>query len=127
MIVAHYLVAPLTNLRRSKMPIPDTAKEIIEAMPGAFLPEKAKGLKATYQFQLTGEGGGNWVLEIANQQCQVKEGVAADPDATISLAAADYVALVKGELDAVGAFMRGKLKVKGNMGLAMKALDLFQR
>jgi len=109
------------------MPIPDTAKEIIEAMPGAFLPEKAKGLKATYQFQLTGEGGGNWVLEIANQQCQVKEGVAVGPDATISLAAADYVALVKGELDAVGAFMKGKLKVKGNMGLAMRALDLFQR
>ena len=85
-------------------------------------PERAKGLKATYQFQLTGEGGSIWALEIANQQCQVKEGVAADPDATISLAAADYVALVKGELDAVGAFMRGKLK-----SLAMKALDLFQR
>ena len=109
------------------MPIPDTAKEIIEAMPSAFVPERAKSLKATYQFELTGQGGGNWVLEIANQQCQVKEGIAAEPDATISLAAADYVALVKGELDAVGAFMRGKLKVKGNVGLAMKALNLFQR
>ncbi len=108
------------------MPIPDTAKEIIEAMPNAFVPERAKGLKATYQFELTGEGGGNWVIEIADQQCQVREEVAAEPDATISLAAADYVALVKGELDAMGAFMRGKLKVKGNIGLAMKALNLFQ-
>jgi putative sterol carrier protein len=109
------------------MPIPDTAKEIIEAMPSAFRPERAKGIKATYQFELTGEGGGNWVLEIANQQCQVREGVAAEPDATIHLAAADYVALVKGELDAMGAFMRGKLTVKGNMGLAMKVINLFQR
>lgn len=109
------------------MPIPDTAKEIIEAMPNAFVPERAKGLKATYQFELTGEGGGNWVIEIADQQCQVRDGVAAEPDATISLAAADYVALVKGELDAVGAFMRGKLKVRGNVGLAMKALNLFER
>ncbi len=109
------------------MPIPDTAKEIIEAMPSAFVPERAKGLKATYQFELTGEGGGNWVVEIANQQCQVREGVADKPDATISLAASDYVALVKGELDPMGAFMRGKLKVKGNMGLIMKVLDLFQR
>ena len=104
-----------------------TAKEIIEAMPSAFVPERAKGLKATYQFELTGEGGGDWVIEIADQQCQVREGVAAEPDATISLAAADYVALVKGELDAMGAFMKGKLKVKGNIGLAMKALNLFQR
>jgi putative sterol carrier protein len=109
------------------MPIPDTAKEIIEAMPSAFLPERAGGLKATYQFQLTGEGGGNWVLEIANQQCQVKEGVVADADATISLAAADYVALVKGELDVMRSFMMGRLKVKGNMGLVMKFLNLFQR
>jgi len=109
------------------MPIPDTAKEIIEAMPRAFVPERAKGLKATYQFELTGEGGGNWVLEIANQQCQVREGVAGKPDATISLAAADYVALVKGELDPIGVFMRGRLKIKGNMGLVMQVLNLFQR
>ena len=109
------------------MPIPDTAKEIIEAIPSAFVPERAKGLKATYQFELTGEGGGDWVLEVADQQCQVSEGVAAEPDVTISLTAADYVALVNGELDAMGAFMRGKLKVKGNMGLAMKAMNLFQR
>ena len=109
------------------MPIPDTAQDIIKAMPSAFRPERATSLKATYQFELTGEGGGDWVLEIANQQCQVKEGIAAEPDATIILAAADYVALVKGELDAVGAFMRGKLKVKGNVGLAMKALNLFER
>ena len=109
------------------MSVPDTAKEIIEAMPRAFVPERAKGLKATYQFELTGEGGGDWVIEIADQQCQVREGVAAEPDATISLAAADYVALVKGELDAMGAFMKGKLKVKGNIGLAMRALNLFQR
>lgn len=109
------------------MPVLDTAKEIIEAMPSAFVPERAEGLKATCQFELTGEEGGNWVLEIASQQCQVKEGVVAAPDATISLAAADYVAMVKGELDVMRSFMKGRLKVKGNMGLVMKVLDLFQR
>lgn len=109
------------------MPVLDTAKEIIEAMPSAFVPERAEGLKATCQFELTGEEGGNWVLEIANQQCQVKEGVVAAPDATISLAAADYVAMVKGELDVMRSFMKGRLKVKGNMGWVMKVLDLFQR
>lgn len=109
------------------MPVLDTAKEIIEAMPSTFVPERAEGLKVTCQFELTGEEGGNWVLEIANQQCQVKEGVVAAPDATISLAAADYVAMVKGELDVMRSFMKGRLKVKGNMGLVMKVLDLFQR
>ncbi len=109
------------------MTIPDTARDLMEALPSAFVPERATGLKATYQFKLSGEGGGDWVLEVADQQCQVREGVADKPDATISLAAADYVALIKGELDAMGAFMKGKLKVRGNMGLAMQALNIFER
>ena len=108
------------------MPVPDTAREIIAAMPNRFMAERAKGLKATYQFELTGDGGGNWVVEIADQQCQIREEVAAEPGATISLAASDFVALIKRELDAMGAFMKGKLKVKGDIGLAMKILNFFQ-
>ena len=45
------------------MPIPDTAKEAIEALPLVFQPDKAKGMNATFQFELTGEGGGTWVAK----------------------------------------------------------------
>jgi len=43
------------------MPISDTVKEVMEALPLAFQPDKAKGMDATFQFELTGEGGGTWV------------------------------------------------------------------
>jgi putative sterol carrier protein len=48
-----------------------------------------------------------------------------DADCTISLKLADLDALTKGELDPTTAFMMGKLKVQGNMGIAMKLQSLF--
>ena len=109
------------------MPIPDTAKEIIEAMPRAFQPEKARGLRATYQLELSGEGGGTWVMEIADGHCQVREGRADAPDGTLTMAASDYVALAKGELDVIRAFMSGRIKFQGDLSLAAKLPTLFER
>ena len=108
------------------MPVPETAKEVFEALPLAFQPDKAKGMDATFQFELTGEGGGTWVAKIASGQCTVMEGGIDHPSATIGMEAADYVAIAQGKLDMARAFMGGKIKVKGDMGLIMKLPDLFK-
>jgi len=108
------------------MPIPDTAKEIIEALPLVFQPDRAEGMDATFQFELTGEGGGTWVAKIADGQCTVTEGGLDNPSATINMEAADYVAIAQGKLDMAKAFMSGKIKVKGDMGLVIKFPDLFK-
>ena len=108
------------------MPISDTVKEIIKTLPLAFQPDKAKGMDATFQFELTGEGGGTWVAKIADGQCTVTEGKIDKPSAIISMEAADYVAIAQGKLNTAQAFMSGKIKVKGNMGLAMKLPTLFK-
>jgi putative sterol carrier protein len=108
------------------MPIPDTVKETMEALPLAFQPDKARGMNETFQFELTGEGAGTWVAKIADGQCTVTEGAIDHPSATISLEAADYVAIAQGKLDMAKAFMGGKIKVKGDMGLIMKLPDLFK-
>ncbi len=106
--------------------VPDTAKELIEAMPTAFNAEKAAGLKATFQFELAGEGGGTWVVDVADGLCQVREGGIENPNVTIGMAVEDYVAMAKGELDAMKAFMANKIKVKGDITLAAKLTTLFQ-
>ena len=56
------------------MPIPDTAKEIMEALPEVLQPDKAKGMDATFQFELSGEGGGTWVARIADGQAPSRRG-----------------------------------------------------
>lgn len=107
--------------------IPDTAKEIIEAMPAAFDPQKAPGLEATFQFELSGEGGGTWVIDIAKDRCEVREGPVDSPNVVIGMSAQDYVAMVRGELAQVKAFMAGKIQVKGDINLALKLDSLFPR
>jgi putative sterol carrier protein len=106
--------------------MPSQAKEVIEGLPTVFLPDKAGDIKALVQFALTGDGGGEWVLEVANGKCEVKEGTTSNPDVTLTMDAADFVALVNGQLNPVQAFMGGKIKVTGNVGLVMQLLNWFK-
>ena len=94
-------------------------------MPSRFKKDAAKGLTATYQFDLSGDGGGQWYAAIANEQCEVKEVKAASPNITISMAAKDYLDMVNGKLNGQMAFMTGKLKIAGDMGLALRLQSLF--
>jgi len=103
-----------------------TARQLIEMMPQAFQPDKAAGVKARIQFRLTGEGGGDWVMNIAEGQCTVAEGTTESPNLTLTMAASDYVNLATGKLDGTQAFMMGKLKLSGDFGLATRLLSFFK-
>ena len=105
----------------------DGLKEIFEKMPDAFLPEKAANLNATIQLELTGEGAGDWVVKIANGAIAIDEGRTEAPNLTLTMAANDYVALSRGEVNPVNLFMAGKVKLQGDMTLAMKFPEMFDR
>ena len=101
-------------------------QKIFEAMPGAFLPEKAGNAKALIQLDLTGKDGGKWIVDVADGKCQVREEAIAQPDLTVTMAAENFVALYSGKLDPIPAFMSGKIKVAGNAGLMMQLLQWFK-
>ncbi len=103
------------------------AQEIFDAMPGRLLPEQAGDLNATILFELTGEGGGEWSLTLANRQATVVAGPAPNPAMTFSASASDYVAIINGDLNPMQDFMQGKVKVKGDMALAIRLQSLFKR
>ncbi|MGD1991657.1 MAG: SCP2 sterol-binding domain-containing protein [Anaerolineae bacterium] len=90
-------------------------------------PAQIEGISGVFLFDLSGEGGGKWMLAIddgkANLQKVAKEqGV--DPDVTLSMAAEDLIAISNGSLNPVAAFMQGKVRVSGDMGLAMRMQSL---
>lgn len=87
-------------------------------------PGKIEGMNATYQFELSGEGGGNFFFRVADGKAEAGEGVAAGAGCTVQMSATDFQALVAGQLNATAAFMSGKLKIKGDMGLALKLQSL---
>ncbi len=93
----------------------------------AFQPEKAAGINAKVQFHITGNQGGDWVATIQNQKLSVDQGTTPSPNLTIGADTADIFNVVSGKLNPMTAFMQGKVQVKGDMGLAMKLVDLFKR
>jgi putative sterol carrier protein len=106
--------------------MPDTLKEVIAGMPAAFNADAAKGMNAVYQYDIQGEGGGQFYNEIKDGALEVKEGAHASPNITITMSSKDYLDLVNGKLNGQMAFMSGKLKIKGDMSLAMKLQNLFK-
>jgi putative sterol carrier protein len=105
---------------------PTSAKQVFAEMPNRFNKEAAKGLNAVYQFDLSGDGGGKWHVIIKDENCEVKEGPAASPSITISMTAQDYLDMISGKLNGQMAFMTGKLRIAGDMGLALRMQSLFQ-
>ena len=103
-----------------------TVKETFEAMPGRFRADKATGTNATIQYDISGDGGGTWNAVIKDGSCAVTPGAAASPNLTLQISAQDWLDMLSGKQSGQMLFMSGKLKVKGDMGLAMKLGSMFQ-
>ena len=106
--------------------MPLTVADLMGKMPGAFLPEKAAGLDATIQFKFTGDEPGEWYATVKDGKCEVAKGVHASPKMTLTADSSDYVKIFTGELDGMQAFMQGKLKLAGDLNLAMKLMTMFK-
>ncbi len=100
-------------------------KEFFKHLPGKFDAEAADDLEAVYQFDLSGSQGGQYVLTIREGACQVKEGRHADPHVTLSMAGEDCVQVLNGQLSGPAAAMSGRIKITGDIGLAMQLKALF--
>ena len=103
-----------------------TVAELMSKMPKTFLPEKAAGLDAVIQFKFSGAEAGDWFATIKNSACAVEKGVFPTPKMTLTADSADFVKIFTGELDGMQAFMGGKLKLAGDLSLAMKMMTLFK-
>ena len=102
-----------------------TVKETFDGMSGRFRPDKAAGTNATIQYDVSGEGGGTWHAVIKDGACTVNPGPATNPNLTLQIAGSDWLDMLSGKQSGQMLFMSGKLKVKGDMGLAMKLGSMF--
>jgi putative sterol carrier protein len=77
-----------------------------------------------FQFDISGADPGIYSIAIADGKAAVSEGTSASSNITITMASNDFADMVEGKLDGITAFMGGKLKVKGDMMLAMQLQSL---
>jgi putative sterol carrier protein len=106
--------------------MPLTIADLMSKMPGAFVPEKALGLDATLQFVFTGNEPGEWYASIKDGKVDVQKGAHPAPKMTLTADSDDYIKLFTGQLDPMQAFMAGKLKLTGDLNLAMKMTQFFK-
>lgn len=107
------------------MPRVTSIQEVFDAMPSRFVPDQAGDMRATIQFDLSGDGGGQWYATIAERTLQVNLGQAPSPSLTLTTSASDYLAMVNGELKPMAAFMQGKVRVRGDLPLLLRMQTLF--
>ena len=100
-------------------------RAFFEALPSRFHAAAAEGVTAVYQFDLSGDEGGQYHLHIADQTCRVSPGVHPMPNVTLRMAGEDCVAILDGRLSGVSAYLNGRLRVDGDIGLAMQLAAFF--
>lgn len=103
-----------------------TIEKLMSRMPKAFLPEKAAGVNAVIQYHLSGEEAGDWIIVIRDDECTVEQGVAENPNMTLSADSGDYKDVILGKINGMNAFMEGKLRLAGDLNLAMKLTSFFK-
>ena len=104
-----------------------TVDGIFALMPELFLPEKAQGLTVSVYYQVTGDGGGDYTCLIENGAFSLKREAKADATSVVTIGVEDWIALNEGKLDPMQAFMTGKLKGTGDLGLLQKFPKFFKK
>jgi putative sterol carrier protein len=99
-----------------------TAQEFFDALPGSVAPDRIEGMSNTYVFDI--DGAGVWTVAVADGAITVTDG-AGDADCTFSASEETFEKIASGEQNATTAYMTGKLKIKGDMGAAMKLQKIF--
>jgi putative sterol carrier protein len=98
------------------------AKEFFDTLPTRADESKLAGMTNSYVFDIEGEG--QWHVVVTDGKLSVTEG-GGDADATISTSSETFSKIIAGEQNPTTAYMTGKLKIKGDMGAAMKLQKLF--
>ncbi len=100
----------------------DSVREFFESLPTRVDADKTAGMNNSYVFDI--EGAGMWLVTVEDGTVSVREGEG-DADCTISTSEENFEKIVAGEQNPTTAYMTGKLKIKGDMGAAMKLQKLF--
>lgn len=121
------------ELKKEKLPPPPkpcsgAVEETFRIVKESLSDDVVKATQAIYQFELSGEDGGTWFLDLKSKGGNVGYGEPSDrADVVMSMSTDDFVKMFSGKLKPVVAFLSGKLKIKGNMALAIKLEKLMNQ
>ena len=99
----------------------ESVREFFETLPSRVDETKAAGVTNSYLFDV--EGAGQWLVDVDGGRVNVTEG-GGDADVTIATSEENFMRIVRGEQSPTGAYMTGKVKVEGDISLALRLREL---
>ena len=102
--------------------------EIFTRFPAQFRSDKAGSTNAVIHWHIGGRPDGvddHFEVVVADRQCTISGTPAAEPSLTVTLGGAEFLQLLSGSANPMMLFMTGKLKAKGDLGLAANIANLF--
>ena len=109
----------------SKESSSSTPQQVFDGMRQSFQAQKAKGVHARYQWELSGPNGGEWWIDVNDGTYKMGTGKIDNPSVTFVTSDKDWVALSNGTLGGKWAFFTGRLKIRGDQNLARKLDEIF--
>ena len=119
--IALALVSPCQAEQTSRQQN-STPQQALDKRQDAFQGDKAKGVYASYQWELSGPNGGDWWLIVDDGTYQMGRGKIPNPNVTFVASDEDWVAMSNKTLNVSLAFLTGRLKIQGSHRL-VKELD----
>ncbi len=101
--------------------------ELFDHMPEAFMAESAVGVDAIFQFNISGNNGGDWYCVIRDGSCMVDSGIHETPISTIKMEGDDFIALMNEKLSPIQAFTSGQLQIEGDLMKAQLIVTMFKK
>jgi putative sterol carrier protein len=105
--------------------IDSTPQEVFDSMRGSFQQAKAKGVHARYQWDLSGPQGGQWWIDVDDGKYKMGKGKIEHPNVTFVAKDKDWVAVSNHQIGGTWAYLTGRLKIRGDQGLARKLGEIF--
>jgi putative sterol carrier protein len=102
-----------------------TPQDVFDSMRGSFQPTKAKGVHARYQWDLSGPQGGQWWIDVDDGKYKMGKGKIDNPSVTFVAKDSDWVAVSNHQMGGTWAYLTGRLKIRGDQGLARKLGEIF--
>lgn len=118
----------LIAMAQQSPPVTATSRvaAFFDSLQSRFRSERAQGVKVLYRFNITGEGGGVWEIEVSNGKCAIRRGASGvQADVTINTNTETFLAIVEGKMAPDQAYMSGQLFVDGDMFLAQRIAEFF--
>jgi len=123
------LTMMMTLAMLGSIPLPaadsSTPQQVFDGMRQSFQADKAKGVHARYQWELSGPNGGEWWIDVNDGTFTMGRGKIDNPSVTFITSDNDWVAMSNGKLKGTWAFMTGRLKVRGSQSIARKLDEIF--